>query len=152
MKRRRWCSYHPRRRTCRWWSSLWRRSEIWARCRCSCQTPASPREAPVSSPRPSAGQTHHNQLSESYRNTCVLSCVSVRPLTCAKYSSEIRPAHSMQSSSGLQGFATSAHLINILFISSRFSGEFLMLAWPSQSLFTLCRNDNTHTWASAHTQ
>lgn len=63
-RRRRWCSYHPRRRTCRWWSSLWRRSEIWARCRCSCQTPASPREAPVSSPRPSAGQTqtHHNQL------------------------------------------------------------------------------------------
>jgi len=61
--------------------------------------------------------------------------------TCAKYSSEIRPAHSMQSSSGLQGFATSAHLINILLISSRFSGEFLMLA--SESLFTLCRRDTS---------
>ena len=56
------------------------------------------------------------------------SLCSCCPHTCAKYSSEIRPAHSMQSSSGLQGFATSAHLISILFISRRFSGEFLMLA------------------------
>lgn len=65
--------------------------------------------------------------------------------TWAKYSSEIRPAHSMQSSRGLQGFATSAHLISIRFISRRFSGEFLMLLWPSQSLFVLCRKYHTGT-------
>lgn len=72
--------------------------------------------------------THRSQSAEMNHTETLLSCISVRPLTCAKYSSEIRPAHSMQSSSGLQGFATSAHLINILLISSRFSGEFLMLA------------------------
>lgn len=67
------------------------------------------------------------------------SCVPP-PHTCAKYSSEIRPAHSTQSRSGLQGFATSAHLINILFMSRRLSGEFLMLAGPppSPSPLALC--------------
>lgn len=58
--------------------------------------------------------------------------------TWAKYSSEMRPAHSMQSSRGLQGLATSAHLISIRLINRRFSGELRILACPSQSLPSLC--------------
>lgn len=130
-------TYHPRRQTCRWWSSQWRRAEIWVCCRCSCQTLASPRAAPASSPRPSA--TSNTRASKGGCWILPGFFVFFNAGTCAKYSSEMRPAHSMQSCSGLQGFDTSAHLISILFISRRFSGEFLMLAWPSASLFTLCR-------------
>lgn len=53
-------AYHPRRQTCQWWSSLWRRSEIWECCTCSCQTPASPPGALVSSLRLSAGGWRKN--------------------------------------------------------------------------------------------
>ncbi len=73
---------------------------------------------------------------ERQRNMWVQLWLNV--FTWAKYSSEIRPAHSMQSSRGLQGLATSAHLISIRLINRRFSGELWILAWPSQSLPSLC--------------
>ena len=44
-------------------------------------------------------------------------------LTCAKYSSEMRPAHSMHCSMGLHGLEMSAHFINMRLIRIRFSGD-----------------------------
>ena len=50
--------------------------------------------------------------------------------TCAKYSSAILNAHSLQILSGRAGLETSAHLINILFRMATFSGVF---GGPSES-------------------
>lgn len=56
------------------------------------------------------------------------------PYTCAKYSSEILPAHSMQRSRGRHGLATSAHLIIMRLIRIWFSGKFFPIGLHSQSL------------------
>lgn len=56
-------------------------------------------------------------------------------VTCAKYSSEIRPAHSIQSSWGRHGLEMSAHLISIRFTRMRFSGDVRTLLTDSSSLF-----------------
>lgn len=54
--------------------------------------------------------------------------------TCAKYSSEMRPAHSIQSSWGLHGLEISAHLISIRLTRIRFSGDVRILLTDSSSL------------------
>lgn len=57
-----------------------------------------------------------------------------RQHTCAKYSSEILPAHSMHRSRGRHGLATSAHLIIMRLIRIWFSGKFFPIGLHSQSL------------------
>lgn len=80
------------------------------------------------------------KLNDNIQFDIVSMCMSMwlTVFTWAKYSSEMRPAHSMQFSRGLQGLATSAHLISIRLINKRFSGELRILACPSQSLPSLC--------------
>lgn len=53
----------------------------------------------------------------------VMSAALFSGLTCAKYSSEMRPAHSIHCSMGLHGLEMSAHFINIRLIRIRFSGD-----------------------------
>lgn len=65
--------------------------------------------------------------------------------TCAKYSSEMRPAHSMQSSCGLQGLEMSAHLISIRLTRMRFSGDVRTLLTDSSSLFPYKKKNSNQT-------
>lgn len=64
-----------------------------------------------------------------------------RQPTCAKYSSEILPAHSMHRSRGRQGLATSAHLIIMRLIRVWFSGKFFPGGLHSQSLPSIWKAD-----------
>lgn len=64
-----------------------------------------------------------------------------RQCTCAKYSSEILPAHSMHRSRGRHGLATSAHFIIIRLIRIWFSGKFFPVGLHSQSLPSIWKTD-----------
>lgn len=64
-----------------------------------------------------------------------------RQHTCAKYSSEILPAHSIHRSRGRHGLATSAHLIIMRLIRSWFSGKFFPIGLQSQSPPSTCKTD-----------
>lgn len=59
----------------------------------------------------------------------------MQSVTCAKYSSEMRPAHSIHSSSGRQGLEMSAHLMSMRFTRIRFSGDVKMPLTDSSSPF-----------------
>ena len=152
-EKRRWrCSYHPRRRTCRWWSSQWRRSEIWAHCRCSCQTPASPRAAPVSSPHPSAGQTHTQitiSWDESYRNTSQLHQCSSPHLCKVLLRDPSCPLDAeLQRSAGVRHICTlDQHPLNQQPVLWRVPDVGLTVTVAVHAL----QERQPHTWASAHT-
>ena len=64
-----------------------------------------------------------------------------RQHTCAKYSSEILPAHSIHRSRGRHGLATSAHLIIMRLIRIWFSGKFFPIGLHSQSLPSIWKTD-----------
>lgn len=67
--------------------------------------------------------------------------IGVSLYTCAKYSSEILPAHSMHRSRGRHGLATSAHLIIMRLIRIWFSGKFFPIGLHSQSLPSIWKTD-----------
>lgn len=69
-------------------------------------------------------------------------------LTCAKYSSEMRPAHSIHSSSGLQGLEMSAHFINMRLTRIRFSGDVKMLLTESASPFAYTEKDSLYRFGA----